>query len=276
MIFEERHFEYGDFCSREYGLIFAHVDTQSFLQVAGTIDTVGVFNKRDYIKYPMRSDYSNSPISFDIEIVNECGDAIQHEDRRVIERALFNKHGYKKMYIDIEDDAFGETYEFVDGEQKRLYMNCRFMNPERIENGNGLVVGYKCTIESDRGYLTQDQITKTFSDSDISDGSGVVSINVDTDVDEYIYPIINIISGSTGGTISIINNTDDSARVTKFITIPPSSTITMNGTVNYISGQYYDKFAKQNFVRLLDGENSITVSGDVDSISFTWSNRRFL
>ena len=74
----------------------------------------------------------------------------------------------------------------------------------------------------------------------------------------------------------VINNSDDAARLTKFNDVSPFSMITMKGALNYISGQYYDRFENQNFIRLLDGENMIAVMGDISSIKFKWNNRRFI
>lgn len=272
MVLDEVHFEYGNFLSRTYGLVFAHVDTGVFTPSAGTISSKTIFNKRDSSRYLITDDYSDSPISAIVEIVKCDATPIQKHHRRLVEKALFNRSEYIRLYIDITDDIMGETYEFVDGIQKRLYFNCRFLNPERIENGHGLVVGYKCTMECDKGYLTQDTTTKTYTVS----SPQTIALDIDTDIDNYTYPKVTIQVGNSGGTITIINNTDDSARLTQFNNMTANTQLIIDGRTNYVSGQNYSKFAYQNFIRLLDGTNSISISGNVTSITFEWNNLRYL
>ena len=77
-------------------------------------------------------------------------------------------------------------------------------------------------------------------------------------------------------TITITNNSDDSSRLTKFVNLSPSISLVMRGDINYISGQNYEKFSNQNFIRLLDGDNNFGIIGDVESIKFEWNNRRFI
>lgn len=272
MVLDEVHFEYGDFISRTYDLVFAHVDTSVFTPSAGTLASHTLFNKRENTRYVVKDDYSGSPISATVEIITCSGNPIQKQHRRVVEKALFNRREYVKLYIDITDDIMGDTYEFIDGIQKRLYFNCRLLNPERIETGNGLVAGYRCTMECDCGFLTQDTISKTFSIS--SPQTIVVETNDDTK--DYIYPKVTIQIGSSGGDITIRNITDDNARYTSFTGLTANTQLVLDGRINYVSGQNYSKFAYQNFIRLLDGDNSIAVTGNVTSIKFEWNNRRFL
>ena len=99
---------------------------------------------------------------------------------------------------------------------------------------------------------------------------------IDTDMEEYVYPKVTIQMGSSGGDVIIANNNDDSTRLTKFIGLGELATVVMKGELNYVSGQYYEKFADRNFIRLLDGENTLTIIGDVESITFEYSARRVL
>lgn len=273
MIYDGCHFEFGNFISRNYNLIFVHFNTPSYNALAGEIQSETIVNKRDNTRHLVSTDYEDSPISFDAEIATDCVRAIPYKERRIIEKQIFNKPEYRKLYIDERDDFLDDTIEYVDGYAKRLYLNCRFMNPERIEDGNGLVVGYKFTVECDSGFLTQDAITKKY---ELENNISHIKVDVDTDTNDYIYPDVVIHMGTTGGDVSIINNTDDSSRITKFEGIGTLATVTMKGSLNYISGQYYEKFVKQNFIRLLDGSNDITIMGDVKSVEITWQNRRFL
>ena len=150
------------------------------------------------------------------------------------------------------------------------------INPERVD-GNGGVVGYKATLEADSNMFWQDAIVKTYTvNNSTEDASSNITLLVDTDLDEFIYPKVTIHIGSVGGDIIIFNNDDDSSRMTKFVGMSPMSSVIMKGEINYINDQYYLKFANRNFIRLVDGENTLTIKGNVQTIEFEYSARRFM
>lgn len=270
------HFEFSGISSRQYSLILASVNTSRITQKAGSVESITIFNKSEKRKYLIDTDYVNSPLSFDVEIITDNDRLLEVGERRTIEKWLFNRKDYRKLYLDLADDLTGETYEYIDGKRIRYYLNCRFINPEKLEY-NGGIVGYKATLETDMGWAWTDTITKKYLvNNGASDISSVISVNVDTDIDDYIYPKLTIQMGSEGGDIIITNNTDDTNRLTKFVSVSPEASIIMKGELNYISGQYYEKFALRNFVRLLDGENKLTILGDVSSIEVEYSARRML
>lgn len=268
------HFEFAGISSRRWGLILVNATTSRMVQLGGVKEGVTIFSKSAKKRYLIDDDYSSSPITFDIEIMTGSGRCLELVERRQIEKWLFNHRDYRKLYLDVSDDINGETYEYIDGVQKRNYLNCRLINPERVE-GNGGIVGYKATLEADSNMFWQDAITKMYNVNNEESGvSASITVSVDTDLDEFIYPKVTIHVGSVGGDIIISNNSDDSSRLTRFIDMPPLSSVTMKGEINYVSGQYYLKFADRNFIRLLDGDNKLTVLGNVESIDFEYSARR--
>ena len=353
------HFEYGGISSRKYGLIFASVTENRFLATAGTIKGDTAFNRKNKKRYLIDDDYSDAPLSFEVEIVTDYDRGIEYSERRKIEKWLFNRHQYKKLYLDIADDCAGETFEIIDGQQKRLFLNCRFINAEKIE-GNGGIVGYKATLEADSGLWWQDAVVKEYTINNPSASSStIITVNVDTDIDDYTYPKVTInmadnaveltvsisagednvgvvspvvdadtflarrrevgeyiftfngtdwgVPGSTttysvndletvfgitytgtagnGDTITvtvtpesviIYNRTEDINRITQLDRMGANAAVILRGDINYVSGQYYEKFTKQNFPRLIDGENRIVVTGKVSSIKFEFNNRRML
>ena len=271
------YFEYNGTTSRKYSLVFGHVKTEQYQKLNGEIKPVVIFDKSGKRNYIIGETFEDSQIEFDAEIVTDNGQTINRFERREIEKWLFHKHNYCKLYVDMDCDTYGESYELVNGVQKRLYLNCRFTNPEKIE-GNGGLVGYKFTIECDSCMAWQDAVVYDFTLGNNSQtSSSVIVVDVDTDLHDYVYPKVTIQTGRSGGDIQIINNSDSSTRATKFIDLSPNITFTMRGDgVNYISGQYYQKFSNKNFIRLLDGENDIIVTGDVANITFEFQNRRYL
>ena len=270
------HFEYGGVSSRLYGLIIVNAETSRLTQLSGQKKGVTIFSKASNKLYLVDDDYASSPLTFDIEVVADSDRCLELTERRQIEKWLFNKKSYRKLYMDIDDDEYGDTYEYIDGELKRIYLNCRLVNPEKIE-GNGGIVGYKATLEADSNMFWQDPVETLFEvDNGSESASTNITLSIDTDLDEYIYPKVTIQMGEFGGDVIIANNNDNGARQTKFVGIGQSSTIVMNGELNYVSGQYYEKFADRNFIRLLDGENTFTVIGNVKTIKFEYSARRYM
>lgn len=267
------HFKYGSKESREFGLVFANIETDREHRLAGNIETSSVFSKRGIRNHFARDEYSDSPMSFDVEIVSDGDIGLEHSVQRTVEKWLFYSKSYQKLYIDLEDDPYAENYELVDGEPKRLYLNCRFTHPEVIE-GSGGIYGYKATLEMDSPLAWQDAITKAFDIEDATNGE-LITVNVDSDLNDYIYPKVTIQTGNTGGNITIFNNADSATRLTSFTGLSANTQVVMTGEIGYISGQNYGKFSNKNFIRLLDGSNPITLIGDIASIQFEWQNRRY-
>lgn len=275
------HFEYDGILSRKYGLVFANVEVDRFTALSGTVQHKSFFNKSSGKRYHMEDDLSDSPFSFDVEIITDDESVINTVNRREIERWLFDKNNYCRLYLDPEDDEFNDSIELVNGEQKRLYLNCKFFNPKKIEY-NGGVVGYQCTLEADSGYWHQDAIVQTFVlNNDTPQNDMTFTINIDTDLTEYIYPNIKFTTSSkTSSDVSITNLTDSRDRVTQFRQLDTGVEVYLDGEIRALTtssneiDSYNDLWSSRNFPRLLNGENEIQVRGSVASITFEWSARR--
>jgi len=274
------HFEYGGQSSRKYGLIIAIVDAEENRSIASEMSGKLIYNKKNTRHYIVSNDYS-SPTSFDVNIVTDDECILPPERRREIERWLFNRANYRKFYLDMMDDKYDETGEIIDGELKRLYLNCRFLNAERLYF-NGGVVGYKATLEADSPMWWQDEVTKTYTFS--TNTPVTLTINVDTDIDDYTYPVVQFTTVANGGGFLWTNYTDDMSRLTRFPPpsvanpeqgLPGGAVITLDSANNYVNGQYYLKMSARNFPRLLNGENEVVVTADITSLSVTFANRRF-
>lgn len=272
------HFEYAGVESRTYGLILSSAGSERFDGLASDIEGITVYTKKYNRHYLVNTDYS-TPLSFDIDIVIDGDTPLSQSDRRAVERWLFNRGGYRKLYIDMADDVNAETYELIDGEQKRLYLNCRFINPVRLLY-NGGVAGYRATLEADSPYWWQDAVVKEF---DFSGGLPTteteITVEVDSDPDDYIYPKITVEMDSTAASgnnaINIRNATDANFEMTRIEGITQAAVIVIDSTTNYVTGQYYHKMAHKNFPRLVSGNNTIAIQGKIKKITFEYSNRRF-
>lgn len=269
------HFEYNGIQSRRYGLMIANIETERFNQTYGTRQGITLFNKSSLKRYLIDDDYSDSPITIDIEIVTDNQKIINPHERRTIERWLFGQTKYQKFYIDMADDSTGESFEYKNGEYKRLYLNCRFVNPTKIEY-NGGIVGYKTTLEADSGMWYQDRTVQTFTlNHESSSSHSTIDVVVDTDLKRFTYPKVTLTTGDVGGNVTILNHADDIERTTQFSQLAANTSVILNGETNYISGQNFEKFYKQNFPRLLDGTNHIYIAGNIKTIKFEFYNRRF-
>lgn len=268
------HFIYAGVSSREYGLWFANADTSAFSSINGSTKTVSVFSSRGNRNFYVSDSLVDSPISIDVEIFTDDAHALSVQEIRDVEKWLFNRKGYEKLYIDIADDCFAETYDIIDGEERRYYFNCRFTNPRKIY-GNGGIPGFSCTMECDSLLLWQEDLGKTIIPEFSEDDSANFSVTIDTNMDEYIYPVVKFTIGEDGGDIMLIN-LDDEDRTTSFVNLTELIEFSMDGNYNYISGGNYTKFQNKNFIRLLPGENRFVLTGDVTKIEFTYSARKYL
>lgn len=278
MILDGQYFTYGDFSSRMYGIIFAHVESSILSDMSGKISSSSVFNARKKVNYFTGNDYSSSPVSFEAEIVQESASAILEEERRAIEKALFNAPIYKKLRADLLNGGIESSLNVFDGlRASRMYFNCRMVNPSRIMNDRDETIGYKFTVECDSAYMWEDEASVSFSAEDISDGNGIIHVSADSDMQDYIYPTVTFTVGSTGGDITFQNNTDDSERLTTFKDVTHNTQIAMDGCRCMITPEEnYSKFYAKNFIRLLDGDNSIAVTGDVSTVKFAFCNRSYI
>lgn len=158
----ECHFQYNDVYSRDYGLIIANIETSRFTPIVGQKKGAFLFNRKQKASELMGDNYEDTPLSIEIEIVTCNSNPLDLRTLREVERWLFQNSKFRPLFIDIEDDPYGETYELINGEFRRLYLNCRFMNPEKIESHGG-VIGFKCTLETDSMMMWQEEMSSVFS-----------------------------------------------------------------------------------------------------------------
>ena len=267
------HFIYSGVNSNTYSLIIANVNTGIDNRSAGSVDGEYIYRRSDKTFKLLGDSHRESQMVFDVDIITDDESVLSNETRRAVEKWLFNKQTFRKLYIDEHDDPLSETSEMVDGQKKRLYMMCRFINPIKIDTGCG-VVGYSATIECDSGFLWQDEITYTYT-AEGQSSSGTFTISVDTDINDYTYPEVVITTAAGCEQFSIVNQTDNQNRATSFTDLTGQDVIRMNGARGFVDRNHYGYFTGLNFIRLLDGNNVFTYTGDIASISFTWNNRRF-
>ena len=94
-----------------YGLHFVNVETERFINVQGQISGANIFSKRSKRNYLVDTDYTSSPVSYDIDIVTDDERTLSKLEQEGIERWLFNRAKNMKLYIDPADDYDCGTYD---------------------------------------------------------------------------------------------------------------------------------------------------------------------
>ena len=116
------------------------------------------------------------------------------------------------------------------------------------------------------------EVTATSFSSDIT-------LNVDTDIQDYVYPYLVITCGNTKADVTITNKSDNNrAMQIKDATAKAVlyADCAIGTIVNDANAEYYNKLVNQHFLRLVPGENIISVTGGVSSVKFTWNNARWM
>ena len=259
------HFTYGDFDSSKYDLIFANINTSRNLKLQSdqNINTIRLSKNNKHLLTSYL--YEDAPMTFDAEIVTLNENPIGESYLNEVERALFRHHSYLKLY----------PFEGYYDSDKEVYVNCLMSNPVRIETEAG-VVGYQFKLTTDSAMAWEDTTVYEFSFSDSTAGTKTFVVEVDSDMDDYIYPVVEFQMGSSGGNVTLFNNTDDSTRFTSFTSVPAYTTFTMKGDISHITNGVYQYFSDRNFIRLLNGTNSFFFTGNVTSVTVSFNNRKYL
>lgn len=254
------YFMYGDFNSEDYDLVFGNMDTSRLMALEASKNINTVRSRKHNVHYVNRVSYVDEPISFEAEIFTKDATPIMPEDMATIERALFGRHSYTKLY------------QIFPHEDNRTYINCILTNPEKIESTAG-VVGYKFVVNTDSVMAWEEQNTQEV----VFDGNDTqFTIIVKSDLNDYIYPEVEFEVGTSGGDITLYNDTDDATRFTSFSSVPASTSFTMKGAINHLTDGMYDYFTDRNFIRLVNGENNFYFTGDLDSVTFKFNNRKYM
>lgn len=252
MHFTEKLFVYNGVNSKKYGLRIAHLDTNPIENVAGKPEYQKVFYNSKLSNVIVGQNWNDSPISTEIEFISDR--VFSRKEVREIEKWLFNKPKFCKLYIDKqEDEDIEKIKDNAYGELTQSYIECVFYEASVIEDGVG-VRGFKATMELSSPFAFQDIKYNLLTMSPIKDyfitstvgsnikgyrynGNTITSINkvirLDNDIDEPIYPIIEFELSGIGSKssddiyVSIVNN-NDLCKTTKYSFTTDSSFYTDN------------------------------------------------
>lgn len=264
-----KHFVYNNVPSLQFGLFFGHIDTERFKRLCGEFkyNTQYYNSQNKNVIYDIDKD--DSALSFDVEIISET--PIVHLQARQIKKWLFNNSEYHKLYSDRTEDR---TFEIVNGEEKRLYVECIFSNPEELRYADGLH-GWKCTCQLSSGFAFQDKIERTYTDF-----SSDITVKVDSDYDDYLYPVlvIDVNESSNPTDVTIINKSDNN-RIMKLQDVTMGTKIYADCADCIVTDDsnisLYEKLSERKFLRLVNGDNVLSISG-ASKLNISWQNLRWL
>ena len=262
-------FEYNGIRSAQYGLFFGHVDTERLKQICGNLEYNQVFypslNRQEI--HGVNKD--KFPLSFDLEIIS--AEPISYWLEKEIKKWLFNSPSYKKLYASRFKD---NTVEMINGKEKRKYVECIFTNPEAMFYADGLH-GWKCTCTLSSGWAFQDAIEITYTDF-----TEDIIVPVDSDNGEYIYPTFTFSAVATTNPISpVIVNTSDNNRTMEIKDIPAQTEVYVDSAIGTITDNtgtsLYPNLVDQKFLRLVNGDNVLSISG-INELTIRYQNVRYI
>lgn len=261
-------FEYDGIKSAKYGLFFGHVDTERLKQICGNLEYNQVFYpslNRQEIHGVNKDEF---PLSFDLEIIS--AEPISYGTAKEIKKWLFSSPRYKKLYASRIKD---KTIEKIHGEEKRSYVECVFTNPEAMFYADGLH-GWKCTCILSSGWAFQDEIEITYTDFTEN-----ITVPVDSDNEEYIYPTFTFSAAATNPVSPIIKNISDNNRTMELRDIEGQKEVYVDSAVGTITDNtgtsLYPNLVGQKFLRLVNGDNVLNVSG-ISELTVKYQNVRYI
>ena len=267
------NFEYDGVWSEKYGLFFGHVDTERLKQICGNLE----YNQAYYPSLNRQEIHGTNkdefPLSFDIEIIS--AEPISHWTANEIKKWLFNSLTYKRLYANKLKD---NTIEIINGKEKRKYVECIFTNPEAMFYADGLH-GWKCTCILSSGWAFQDEIEMkyTFDDPTVKTK---ITIPVDSDNNDYIYPSFTMVADNSSAQMNIqLKNISDNSRVMEVDGVPANTVISVLSDIGVITDNtdqsLYGFLKAQKFLRLVDGDNIVSVKG-ITSLTIRYQNVRYI
>ncbi|MFZ2992542.1 MAG: phage tail domain-containing protein [Microgenomates group bacterium] len=188
---------------------------------------------------------------------------VEHEisaiEDSVISNWLFGGLSYKKLQI-------------IQPDMQYVYYNCIFTGKKTERVGN-IIRGYSGEIVCDSPFaweypktISYNYGTSTYTVNDS------ITINNDSDNADYTYPSVTFKMNSFGGNLSIIN-TSESSRTFTFTGLSPSEQITVDNDLQIITSNMrtnaFPYFTNYKWLRYIKGNNNFTISGNIESISFT-------
>lgn len=238
-MFNATYFTYDGVFSGTYGLIMADFDDSAVVETPAFSPTLSTIKPVSVDRFFHNGvTYESAPThQFSVISETEIPDFI----RREILSWLIGRSRFKKLQIHQTD-------------LQEYYYNCVFTDAEIIYV-NGRCHGFRITANFDSQYAYGEETKWT-------GGAGTHTITLEnkSDIkDGYVYPIVEF----TGGSIDIVNSTDDAQRHFMFSGLNSDEIVTVDNEMKHISsnagGTKLENFTSKKWLRLRPGYNTLTV-----------------
>lgn len=244
-MFNATYFQYDGIASSLYDLQIVDFDEESVKETDAFSPTLSLQKAPGAVRFFCGGiEYDSAP-TCEFSVVSS--QELTPDIRRSVFSWLIGRNKFKPL-------------SFIGGDNEEFTYYCIFNSAKTIWV-NGRCHGIRLTAQFDSPYARG--IPSVIS---VSAGNHSVQITNNSDiVDGYVYPMVTF----TGGSVDIVNTTDDSQRHFTFSGLVGSETITVDNENRYIEssigGEKLSNFTSKNWLRLRQGTNNLTIvaSGEV-------------
>ena len=247
-MFNAKYFMYDGKLSAAYGLQIVDFDDSAVKETDVVSSTVSLQKAPGLLRFFHGGVGYDSAPTCEFSVLSEM--EIPTMIRGEILSWLAGRNQFKEM-------------QFVGGDNDEFVYRCVFTSVKTIWI-NGRCYGFRLTAQFDSPFARGEATKIT-----VEPGTHTVTILNKSDiVDNYTYPTVIF----TGGSVDIVNDTDDPERHFIFSGLAADETVTVDNEVKYISsdmrGEKLSKFTSKNWLRLRQGINKlqITSAGNVTII----------
>lgn len=242
-MFNATYFTYDDISSKDYGLRIADFDDSNVRETEAFSPTLSLLKAPGQVRFFYgKVEYDSAP-TCEFSVVTE--EALPGAARSVIMSWLVGRNQFRPL-------------RFLDGDNAEFEYYCIFTGVKTIWV-NGRCHGFRLTAQFDSQFARGPE-TKI----EVGAGTHIVELYNRSDVDSYVYPMVSFL----GGSVDIVNLTDDASRHFTFEGVDPNTTVTVDNELRHISGgggALLENFTSKNWLRLRRYKNrlQITAQGPV-------------
>lgn len=257
MSFYGRTFIFDDTPSEQYNLYVGELNGAGE-STSNASNDVSVLTQKIYRKpIPLLLGVEQTPV-LTFPFSAYCPDELTAPSFSDVSSWLWGQQSYKKLRIcqnDISD----------------IYFNCFLTAPQIMRVGN-IIQSFTTTVLCDSPFAWKQPKTNTYTYTGYSISDTIAFLNESANVG-YTYPTtLTIVSNAFGGDITIINETDSLTR-SFYISLSANETITMDCDKQIMTSNVTTyplvNFVDKNWLRFLRGFNTLTVVGNISSLSIT-------
>lgn len=248
-------FRYDGIPSQPMGLFFGCINTSpGDTPLGGEWEYTKFRNAHNSVTTIVDSDLSEN-LEFSAEVISEA--PLSPLQQRRICRWLFDRPNYRELRIQ-SPEYYG------------LHFDCILKKAQPILVG-GNCFGYQFDVECNAPWAWEDSQYLTYRPKSGEE----ICIQNSSDNPDYTKPSIKLVTGSAEGIIRIINQTDNNQTV-QFDPAPKNCTIVLDelGQVSSPKGSLNLQGYNGGLLRLLPGENTLRIYGELTEFSLSYQNAR--